>query len=233
MAAELSRAGKTGSVSGIIVGILFVAVFALFYLIPVTATVSEALMGYSSVEAWIRWQTIFFTLAGAFSVPFAIGLRNVLRSTDHTLATIGATLLMVGILTFVVASALFSGAMGALAGTFTSATTTPAQKDAALVTATALNAAFGSVTLLAVASFAMSLAALGYVQWRAAEFRKWLAYLAFAGTVVTPLALIPLPEPIGGILFAVLFVILVAWIFATAAYLWRTAAQPTASGRGA
>ncbi len=92
-----------------------------------------------------------------------------------------------------------------------------ASRTAAVVVAQAV-IGFGAVAIFGLLVVFAGVAMYGFVAIKGRRFPRWLGFAGILGALLS----LGTPVPVvGTFLFAVAFVLLLLWIFATSAYLWR------------
>ncbi len=217
MAATAGRrqAGKVGSIAGLLVGALWVADLPVNIAGYPGFSTAEQLTAFRNGSWFFVAELTIFVLLPVFAIPFALGLRNVLRTSGRRASTIGAAFLVAAFAVEAVQTAVLFVGMGPLAERYASGT--GSERDAALVAAGALQTGTGGLFVIGIIILLVGIASFGYVQRKAPAFRKWVGYFAFANLA----ALVPLVASLFFVFFLLLFILSTPWIFATAALLWR------------
>ena len=219
-----SRNVRAGAAFGILSGILVAAAF----LIPMpTGTTAQQLANFDS-RTW-EFIGIVDVLVLLTAIPFAAYLRSVLEGRAPGTASAAAILFILGVAVGAGASVVQVIGLGTLSSAYTSTSATAADRAAAVVSASVLNA-------VATSLFPIVLLEAGIVGFSAAmvnsrTFPNWVADVGVASTVFAILyfAVAAYVPSIGstslvGFLFVLAFLVLLEiWIFACAGYLYRAA----------
>ena len=207
---------KAGGASGILSGILFILAFAVAYNFPASSSQADAtLAGFSSMQNSLFAASILIGLVVLFAIPFYLSLRNAFGGkadlavrTGTIFSSVGIIITAVTIIGEVVALAILKDAY-AQAG--------PSRTAAVVVAQVAIGLGTDPVgtTLLGA-----GLAAYGFAMVRSSRFPHWLGYVGIVGGILLALGFLPIPGLFA--LFYGAFILLLLWIFATGAYLWRS-----------
>ncbi len=227
-----ARNARVGAGFGIAAGILVLSLF--LYPAP-TGTVQQQLTNFNA-GAWevIGILDVLILLA---AIPFAAYVRSVLESKSPGTASAGAILFIVGVVFGAGLSLLQASAMSTLSTTFTGATSSAADKAAALLAATLLsNLSSGLIALVLLEG---GIVLLSVAMLNSRVFANWVADVGIASAIpiILVLALSPFFPSVttsfagfGFVIFLAYLVLLLVWVFASSAYLLRTARiLPTAA----
>lgn len=206
---------KLGGICGVLTGLLFIATFAVGYNLPDSPSRADStLAGFDSLRASFLAADVFLGLVVVFAIPFYTALRSSFNGKDDLLI---GTATLFSIIGFVVTATVVIGesiTLDTLSGPYAAG---GASRNAAVVVAQAV-IGFGAVAIFGLLVLFAGVAVYGFVAIKGRRFPRWLG---FAGILAALLSLgTPVPV-IGTFLFVVAFVLLLLWIFATSAYLWR------------
>jgi hypothetical protein len=192
-----------------------------------TGTTAQQLANFDS-RTW-EFIGIVDVLVLLTAIPFAAYLRSVLEGRAPGTASAAAILFILGVAVGAGASVVQVIGLGTLSSAYTSTSATAADRAAAVVSASVLNAVATSI-------FPIVLLEAGIVGFSAAmvnsrTFPNWVADVGVASAIFALLyfAVLALVPSIGttslvALLFILAFLVLLeVWIFASAGYLLRSA----------
>jgi hypothetical protein len=217
----LGRNAKIGGALGILSGILAL----LILLTPAPAGTTQQQLANFDARYWalIGIENLVGMLV---VIAFAVYLRTVLVGRSPGTASAGAALLIAGIAIAGLLELILVSAMGSLAATYTSTTSSAAQKDAAVVLANVLKDLANS--LIPLAFIGLGIALLSATMVNSRTFPNWLADIGFAQAVLVLIgaAVFPylgLTSFAAFVVFILYGILLLAWIFGTSGYMLRAA----------
>lgn len=214
-----ARNARVGAGFGIVTGILVVAGF----LFPAPGgTPTDQLANFNAGQ----WELvgIIDALVLLAAVPFAAYLRSVLEGKSPGTASAAAILFVVGVVFASVAGVIQASEMKTLSTTY--ATGSASDRSAAIVAATLLGDISSAVFAIILIEAGIVLFSVTMMNSRI--FANWVADVGFGSAVVTVIALALFPfisstSLVATILFLADIVLLAIWVFASAAYLLRSA----------
>jgi hypothetical protein len=198
-------------------GILLVATFAASYNFPAGPSEADAtLAGFNSFRTAFIAGDVFIGLAALFAVPYILGLRNAFDGKDRVLVGSATILALVGL---VVTAAVFIGETVALDALSAAYATGGVSRTAAVIDAQAV-IGFSAVEIFGFLLFAAGFAAFGFATIRGQPFPRWLAYVGILGGIL----FLPAALPVSGAFTALIagVVLILVWIVASSALLWRS-----------
>ncbi len=212
--------GTTGSGRS---GVLF---FAAFFVAQqqFTMTGEQILQSFSTYSPTALAGLVVFSLVLLFAVPFFLSVRDVLENRNRLLANAAVAFLVLGFA--VVAASLFAQVAGLRTLADIYARETGARRDAAAVTAEAVLGLTNGLLILGLVALSTGVLLFGFLGRNSGRFPNWLAYVGMLSAILgyvgfgLPFSIVTLAAG-----FAFFFLLLV-WIFASSAYLWRSGAMP-------
>jgi len=212
---SIRRDSKLGGICGVLTGLLFIAALGFGYNLPDSPSQADAtLAGFGSLRVSFLAADVFLGLALVFAIPFYTGLRSSFDGKDDFLIGTATLFSIVG---FVVTTAVVIGesiTLDTLSGAYAAG---GASRTAAVVVAQAV-IGFGAVAIFGLLVVFAGVAMYGFVAIKGRRFPRWLGFAGILGALLS----LGTPVPVvGTFLFVVAFVLLLLWIFATSAYLWR------------
>ncbi len=217
-----ARDSRLGAICGILLGILLVATFAVSTNFPAGPSQADAtLAGFSSFRTSFLAADIFLGLAAVFAVAYFAELRNTFDGDDRLLVGTATLLAIVGI---VVTAVVFIGeaiALDVLSGVYA---TGGISKTAAVVVAQGI-IGFGTVEVFGFLLLGAGFAVYGFLTIRGKPFPRWLGYVG----MVEAIFFLGGSLPVSGAYFALIVgvVLLLVWLFASSAYLWKSSSTGT------
>jgi hypothetical protein len=215
---------RVTALCGMFLGLLLVATFAVSYNFPAEPAQADAtLAGFNSFRAAFIAGDIFIGLTALFAVPYFIGLRNAFGGGDRVLVGSATILALVGVM---VTAAVFIGETIALDVLSAAYATGGVSKIAAVIDAQAV-IGFGAVEIFGFLLFAAGFVGFGLATIRGHPFPRWLGYVGILGGLL----FLPGALPVSGAFTALIagVVLILVWIVASSALLWRST-TPIASG---
>ncbi len=214
---------RIGAFCGFVSGVLF---FAAFFVAQAqfTMTGEQILQSFSTYSPTALATLVVFSLVLLFAVPFFLTLRDVLETQNRLFANAAVAFLVVGFA--VVAASLFAQVAGLRTLADIYAQNTGARRDAAAVSAEAVLGLTNGLLILGLVALSTGVLLFGVLSRNSGRFPNWLAYVAILSAILgfvgfgLPFSLVTLAAGIG------FFFLLLAWIFASSAYLWRSQAMP-------
>jgi len=211
---------RLGSICGILFGILVLAAFAVTVNFPADATQAAAtLAGYGSLRTAFLAGDVFLGLAAVFAIPYFVQLRNAYADKDRLLLRTAARFSIIGI---VVTAAVFIGetiTLDALSGAYA---TGGVSRTASVVVAQGA-IGFGAAVIFGFLVLVAGVGLYGFHTIKGRPFPRWLGYLGIVAAILFCIGALPVSGAYVGLIGGV--ILLLVWIFATSALLWR------ASGR--
>lgn len=215
---------KAGGICGILAGVFFIATFAVAYNFPFSSSdADKALSGFSSMQASYAAGGVSIGLAAIFAIPFFLALRHALRGKDELWAQSAAIFSVVGI---VVTALTFIGEVLALFVLKDAYAQAGTSRTAAVVVAQVI-IGLGAVTV-GVFFLAVGVGVYGFAMTRSSRFPHWLGYVGILAGALLVAGFLPIPGAFF-VLGIVAFLLLIVWILATGALLWRPTSSMAAS----
>jgi len=211
---------RLGSICGILFGILVLAAFAVTVNFPAdAAAAASTLAGYSSLRTAFLAGDIFLGLAAVFAIPYFVELRNAYADKHRLLLRTAARFSIIGI---VVSAAVFIGetlTLDALSGAYAAG---GVSRTASVVVAQGA-IGFGAAVIFGFLVLIVGVGLYGFHTIKGRPFPRWLGYLGIVAAILFGIGALPVSGAYVGLIGGV--ILLLVWIFATSALLWR------ASGR--
>ena len=214
---------RIGAFCGFVSGVLF---FAAFFVAQqqFTMTGEQILQSFSTYSPTALAGLVVFSLVLLFAVPFFLSVRDVLENRNRLLANAAVAFLVLGFA--VVAASLFAQVAGLRTLADIYARETGARRDAAAVTAEAVLGLTNGLLILGLVALLTGVLLFGFLGRKSGRFPSWVAYVGILSAIFgyvgfgLPFSIVTLAAG-----FAFFFLLLV-WIFASSAYLWRSGAMP-------
>ncbi len=211
------RDSMLGGICGILTGILFVATFAVAYNFPASPSQADAtLASFGSSRTAFLAANVLIGLAAVFAIPFYFALRSALNGKDDLLIGAATAFSIVGI---VITAVAFIGEviiLDVLSSTYAAG---GISKTAAVVVAQAA-IGFGTLDIFGFLVLVAGVAVYGFVTIKGRRFPRWLGVVGILAAILSVVG--SLPYSASFYAFIVAFVLLLVWIFASSAYLWRS-----------
>jgi len=214
---------RIGAFCGFVSGVLFFAAFSVSQA-QFTMTGEQTLQSFSSYSPTAVATLVVFSLVLFFAVPFFLTLRDVLENQNRLFANAAVAFLVIGFA--VTAASLFAQVAGLRTLADIYAQNTGARRDAAAVTAEAVLGLTNGLLILGLIALSTGVLLFGVLSRNSGRFPNWLAYVAILSAILgfvvfgLPFSLATLAAGIGW------FFLLLVWMFASSAYLWRSGAMP-------
>ncbi len=217
----LTRNAKVGAGFGIVLGFLVIAV--VIFPTP-SGTAAEQLANFNAGA----WEVIgvLDVLILLVAIPFAAYLRSVLEARSPGTASAAAILFVVGVVFAAGASLIQAISMSTLSSMYTSASSSAADRAAAVLITTLLTGI--SSNLFPIILLEAGIVLFSFAMVNSGIVANWVADAGVASALLTVVILglspfVSSTSLVGFLLFIALLVLLVVWIFATSAYLLRSA----------
>lgn len=214
---------KAGGICGFLAGIFFISTFLVAYNFPATAAdADKTLAGFGGLQNSFLAGGILIGLAAVFAIPFYSLLGNAFDG-EQALSVRSATIFSV--IGIAVTAVTFIGEVIGLWSLKDAYAQAGPSRTAAVVVAQVV-ITFGSITV-GVFFLAVGLGLYSFAMTRTSRFPRWLGYVGLIGAILLTIGFVPVSGAF--VIFFVAFFFLLAWIFGTAAVLWRSTAPQTAS----